>query len=216
MQPNEQQSNQQAPVSPQQQDYQHPPANNQTSTITIVGFILAFFLPLVGLILSVIALRRIKKTGEGGKALAIAGIVISSVSLIISTLILASLTLTTFNGTQRKARNSERVTDINALQSQIEAYYSVHNMYPTLANLNDPSWRSTNMSGLDSEALKDPQGANPQLSSTPSKETYSYAPLGKDNADCDNIKSACTIYKLSTALESASYYEKSNLNIYSQ
>src|SRR5882757_3970226 len=73
--------------------------------------------------------------------------------------ILAGLVITTFTGIQQKARNTERQTDIKAIHGQVEAYYAQNGRYPTLANLNDVTWRGANMKGLDPEALKDPKGA---------------------------------------------------------
>ena len=57
-----------------------PPYNSKkTNPLAIVGFILAFFLPLIGFILSLIGLTQINKKKESGKGLAIAGIVVSCV-----------------------------------------------------------------------------------------------------------------------------------------
>ncbi len=53
--------------------------NNKTNPLAIIGFILAFFLPLIGFILSLIGLIQINKKKENGKGLAIAGIVVSCV-----------------------------------------------------------------------------------------------------------------------------------------
>ena len=52
-----------------------------TNTLAVVGFILAFVCSLAGLICSIIARKQIKKTGEGGGNLALAGIIISAVSI---------------------------------------------------------------------------------------------------------------------------------------
>lgn len=55
-----------------------------TNTLAIVGLILAIFgllLPAVGLIVSIIALIQIKKNHDGGRGIAIAGIVIGSILL---------------------------------------------------------------------------------------------------------------------------------------
>ena len=48
-----------------------------------VGFILAFFVSLGGLIVSIIALGQIKRTGERGRGLALAGAIIGGLSLLI-------------------------------------------------------------------------------------------------------------------------------------
>ncbi|RSX54902.1 peptidyl-prolyl cis-trans isomerase [Bifidobacterium dolichotidis] len=49
------------------------------NTLCIVGFVLAFFIPEAGLVLSIVALNQINKSGERSRALAIAGIVIGAV-----------------------------------------------------------------------------------------------------------------------------------------
>jgi hypothetical protein len=51
-------------------------------TIVIIAFILAFVLPIIGLILGIIALNKVNKTQEkSGKGLAIAAIIISAVTI---------------------------------------------------------------------------------------------------------------------------------------
>lgn len=68
-----------APQKPAQQTAVQPTEKN---TLAIAGFILAFFAPLIGLILSAIGLKRCKM-GYDHKGLAIAGVVISAVSMLI-------------------------------------------------------------------------------------------------------------------------------------
>lgn len=61
-------------------------ANNKvqlTNTMALVGFVMSFFNGLVGLILSIIGMSQIKKTGEPGKGYALAGIIISSVTMLL-------------------------------------------------------------------------------------------------------------------------------------
>ncbi len=64
---------------PYQPQYNSAPAENN-NTIALVGFILSFFVPIAGLICSIIGLRNVKVTGKR-KGLAIAGIVISAVTM---------------------------------------------------------------------------------------------------------------------------------------
>lgn len=56
--------------------------NNENNTISIVGFILSFIIPVVGLILSIIGLSKSKELNNKGKGLSISGIIISSIMLI--------------------------------------------------------------------------------------------------------------------------------------
>lgn len=54
------------------QGYAAPPTN----TMAIVALVLAFIVPLVGAILGHVALGQIKRTGESGHGLALAGVII--------------------------------------------------------------------------------------------------------------------------------------------
>ena len=124
--------------------------------------------------------------------------------------ILAALVITTFTGVQQSARNTERQTDIKAIHGQVEAYYAQNGRYPTLGNLNDSSWRASNMKGLDPEALKDPKGTAQTLSDTAGANTYSYVVTP---SNCDNGSNGdCTGYTLTATYEGGGTFSKSNLN----
>lgn len=45
----------------------------KTNALAVIGLITAFFIPLAGLVVSIIGLSQIKKRKEKGKGLAIAG-----------------------------------------------------------------------------------------------------------------------------------------------
>ena len=57
------------------------------NVLSIVGFILAFVFSLAGLIVSLIALSQIKKTGERGHGLALAGVILSAVFLVVGIIV---------------------------------------------------------------------------------------------------------------------------------
>jgi hypothetical protein len=57
-------------------------------TLAIIALITSILFPLVGLILGIIALRKINKEGGEGKGMAIAAIILSIIFMIFSTLIL--------------------------------------------------------------------------------------------------------------------------------
>ncbi len=115
--------------------------------------------------------------------------------------ILAALVITTFSGIQQKARNTERETDVKSLHGQLEAYYASANAYPTLANLNDATWRSTNLKGLDAEALKDPKGTDQTLCAATSATCYGYA-----------VDATSGVYTLTATKEGGGTFEKKGLN----
>lgn len=132
--------------------------------------------------------------------------------------ILAALVITTFAGIQQRARNTERQTDIKALHGQIEAYYAQNGKYPTLANLNDATWRAANMKGLDQEALRDPKAAagSYTVAATAAANTYSYDVKAADDTACDNTTKDCAKYTLTATYEGtvsgSTTFTKINLN----
>lgn len=52
--------------------------HERMNSLSIAGFVVAFVANIVGVVLSVIALVQIRRTGERGRGLAIAGIVVGS------------------------------------------------------------------------------------------------------------------------------------------
>lgn len=73
------------PVQPATVTYETAPAAKQTTVdksnmLAVIGFIMAFFVPIAGLVCSVIGYKN-SKAGADHKGLAVAGIVISSLSI---------------------------------------------------------------------------------------------------------------------------------------
>lgn len=136
--------------------------------------------------------------------------------------ILALLVITTYSGIQAKARNAKRQTDIQSIQTQLEAYFSQNGYYPSLANMNDSSWRTTNMKSLDANALVDPSSTcNPSttacLVSTPTAKSYSYQVTQSDGTtSCETDATTCAKYTLTAEYEGTvngqTQYQKSNLD----
>ena len=134
--------------------------------------------------------------------------------------ILAALVITTFTGIQKKARDTERQTDVKALHGQLEAYYAQYGAYPGLGTqgsndgLNDSTWRGSFMKGLDAEALKDPKGSTQALCATPSTTCYGYAVFQTDGTTaCTTAAADCALFTLTASLEGGgTYFVKSNLN----
>src|ERR1700752_845921 len=97
--------------------------------------------------------------------------------------ILALLVITTYSGIQQKARNAKRQTDVQSLQTQLEAFYSQNGSYPSLTDMNGAAWLTANMKSLDQNALIDP--SNPTQSKTllaaPAAKSYAYAVSDSSN-----------------------------------
>lgn len=61
----------------------YTPTSDRYNILAIIGFIASFFVSVVGIVLGFIALSQIKRTGEKGRGLAIAAIVIGFAAFVI-------------------------------------------------------------------------------------------------------------------------------------
>ena len=74
----------------------------QSNGMAIAGFVLSFFIPLLGLIFSIIGIKRSKETNNG-KGLSTAGIIISCVTMVI-TIIMGIISFSAVSDTVNKAQ----------------------------------------------------------------------------------------------------------------
>jgi hypothetical protein len=65
----------------------------QTSGMAVAGFVLAFLFPILGLIFSILGYRECRRGGGqvGGEGLALAGIILSSIFLVIALMMMVML-----------------------------------------------------------------------------------------------------------------------------
>ena len=121
--------------------------------------------------------------------------------------ILAGLVITTYNGIQQKARNTERTTDLKTFQSQLEAYYAQNGRYPSNTDLGGTSatnvtFVAANLKGMDKETMRDPKapdvsGAHDYQLKTSGTGTTNYYTYEPTPASCDDTGSNdCTSYTL--------------------
>lgn len=132
--------------------------------------------------------------------------IIELVIVIIVIGILATIAFVAYRGVTQDARNSQRESDISQLNSLLEYYYGQNSNYPTLANLNDSTWRSANLQ-IDDEILTDPQGTA-TLVGAPAAGSYSYqaTPSG-----CDNSTTMCTGYTITATYEGGGTFVKESV-----
>ena len=88
--------------------YGAPQNNDKWNGLVIAGFVCAFLVPIVGLILSIIGMVQINKNGGKSKGMAIAGIIVSVVVMVLNGLLVFSMV---------NAANSAVQTAITAPQS---------------------------------------------------------------------------------------------------
>ncbi len=78
--------------------------------------------------------------------------------------------------------------------------------------MNDATFRTANMKGLDEEALKDPKGAAATLAAAAAANTYSYAVTATGGGACDNTTNDCAAYTMTATYEGGGTFAKTNLN----
>lgn len=105
--------------------------------------------------------------------------VVELLIVIVVIAILAAISLVSFNNVQAKARDSERKSDIAAIQKVVEAYYVDHGKYPSRLDMQDPAWRSENLIVTDQGIFINPQDTGSTNSivasgSTVALHKYSY------------------------------------------
>lgn len=126
--------------------------------------------------------------------------------------VLAGLIMATHNGIDQRQDNTERQRDIDELRVAMEAYYTEHNQYPTLADVNNPTWRATNMKDLNLQALRDPDSSSYRLVATPGKNVYAYSVMSTSGKPCDDMHNICTQYVLTATLAGGGTYVENNLD----
>jgi hypothetical protein len=118
--------------------------------------------------------------------------------------------------TATSADNAKRQTDVQALQTQLEAFYSQNGYYPSLTDMNSASWRQTNMSSLDASALQDPGGSSQTLAATPAAHVYAYQVSNSSGGSCESNDTTCAQYTLTAtydgSVNGATTYVKTNLD----
>ncbi len=127
--------------------------------------------------------------------------------------ILSGLVVTQILGASKKARDTERKTDLDSISVQLEAYYAKAGGYPTLADLNNEGWREKNefTAGDNGKALHDPSQPTADLVGTiPTGRTgaYTYTPEDSGcvsptdaNGDATTSGDFCSGYTLVALLE---------------
>ncbi|MBF4461638.1 MULTISPECIES: DUF4190 domain-containing protein [unclassified Rathayibacter] len=68
----------------------YTPATERYNILAIIGFIASFFVSIVGIVLGFIALSQIKRTGEKGRGLALAAVIIGFAAIVVYILVAVS------------------------------------------------------------------------------------------------------------------------------
>ncbi len=85
--------------------------------------------------------------------------------------ILAALVLNTFSGVQKRARDTQRQTDINSLATQLEVYYNDNGGYPRWTQVDSLVKVQALFKGIDAGAVAAPNGSTFDLQNTTATTT---------------------------------------------
>lgn len=114
--------------------------------------------------------------------------------------ILAGLVLNNFQGAQARARDTQRVTDVNNMHTKLEEFYNEKNHYPQ-------TFTAADFPGVDAESLNDPNGTTVSLAAPVANAgALSDASPGSDGANYvytpfDCADSECSGYQVKTYIE---------------
>lgn len=126
--------------------------------------------------------------------------------MVLVIIILSGLVLTNYQAARAKERDTQRVKDINLIDSKLETYYNEKNAYPA-------TFDSAALFNIDQRSLQDPNGKTivmhqPVVDSTAaqavanptatSPSSYLYIPYP---AGCTNEANNCTGFVLKSFIE---------------
>ncbi len=120
--------------------------------------------------------------------------------------ILAAIVITTYSGITVKQRNQKRQTDIQSIQTQLEAFFSQNGFYPALKDINNAAWRTKDMPNLDSGNMVDPSAVNQNaatvtLAKAPAPKVFAYQVTDSNGNPCEKDDTNCAKYTLTATFE---------------
>ncbi len=80
------------------------------------------------------------------------------------------------------------------------------NTYPTLAQLNDRTWRQEFLAGLDDEALRDESAKSSQFIANVTPGRYAYSSTGVNGETCNADTVQCAHFSLTAVLSDGKRY----------
>ena len=115
------------------------PSSNGENNIAIAGFILSFIIPIIGLILSIIGLKKSKETNNG-RGLSIAGIVISTIFTIISIIAIFLIFSSAMSVTKTMTNAKDKIFQNTA--NEVEDWFTMQYELDKLSNYGSDTGRT--------------------------------------------------------------------------
>jgi len=133
--------------------------------------------------------------------------------------LLATFVASKYSAVRQARHDEKRKNDVASIQLAIQSYWAQTGNFPSLAQMNDPSFQKKSLNNLQTSAIRDPlwsaknkfcrSNGSPvfENSSSPNKGCYGYSALP---AGCDNKATACSGYLLNARLETGGFYGRSS------
>lgn len=102
----------------------------------------------------------------------------------------------------------QRKKQLSEIHTTFRDYFNQTGSYPSLSNINDPSWVATNLAGLDPDTLRDPVGTSQAVLGAPKPASFAYQVAngtGKD-ACINTAENPCLHYYFVTVLSNNQQY----------
>jgi prepilin-type N-terminal cleavage/methylation domain-containing protein len=121
--------------------------------------------------------------------------------------ILAALVLNTFSSAQARARDADRINDVNTIKKALETYYTLNSSYPNSNQVRNATFRRDELK-LAEDAVRSPSGSSIGYCWSTSPNQYCYVAYrwpGGPAGDCtgggtDSVET-CRGYTISYRLE---------------
>ena len=137
----------------------------------------------------------------------IAGFTIVELLIVIVVIaILAAITVVAYNGIQQRARDADRVNDMNVIKKSLALFYAETGYYPARPQFFNATYRRDTLQIPDSAV--NPPGTNTSntigycWSTSPIQYCYVGTPASGGSFDCGTSGEQCAGYRISYRLES--------------
>jgi Tfp pilus assembly protein PilE len=140
---------------------------------------------------------------------------IELVLLSVIVIILASILLASYSGIRIRERNNTRISDIKTIQQNLEIFYARSGFYPSLIEMNSPSWTLANIKQIPRSDLVDPSSKTgiQLFTANSTKTNFGYNVNSSTGIACNNKTVACSQYVLAATLEGGSgFFKVKSLN----
>ncbi len=124
--------------------------------------------------------------------------------------VLITVVVLDYSGAKARSRNDTRTAAVKTLRDYVEIFYSQNTYYPSLSDMNSPSWVALNLKSVKQSMYADPswtahnkactQNGEPILIRKSQPGCYGYNPTNS-GVSCETNDTSCSDYTITATLE---------------